>query len=125
MSVTPLRTRPGPPRTAFVLGGGGNLGAIQVGMLEALLERDIRPDVLVGASVGAVNAVPIAVDPTLGGLETLRRTWLDPATAQVFSSGRFNGPWQLFRKGQSMASNAKLRSMLEATLCGRRFEQLA
>ena len=44
------------PRTAFVLGGGGNLGAVQVGMLRALLERHIRPDVLIGCSVGALNA---------------------------------------------------------------------
>jgi predicted acylesterase/phospholipase RssA len=35
-------------RTAFVLGGGGNLGSVQVGMLSALFERDIRPDLVVG-----------------------------------------------------------------------------
>ncbi len=44
------------PHTAFVLTGGGSLGAVQVGMLQALLERDIRPDLLVGASAGALNA---------------------------------------------------------------------
>ena len=45
---------------AFVLSGGGNLGAVQVGMLDALRERGIVPDLLVGASVGALNAAYIA-----------------------------------------------------------------
>jgi NTE family protein len=47
-------------RTAFVLTGGGSLGAVQVGMLAALAERGIAPDLLVGASAGALNAAFIA-----------------------------------------------------------------
>jgi predicted acylesterase/phospholipase RssA len=42
--------------TAFVLFGGGSLGAVRVGMLQALAERGIQPDFLVGASAGALNA---------------------------------------------------------------------
>src|SRR5690349_16823602 len=45
---------------AFVLSGGAGLGAIQVGMLRALLERDIHPDLIVGTSVGAVNGAFLA-----------------------------------------------------------------
>src|SRR3954452_15757667 len=45
---------------AFVLSGGASLGAIQVGMLRALLERDIHPDLIVGTSVGAVNGAFLA-----------------------------------------------------------------
>src|SRR5438309_1232886 len=48
------------PRTAFVLSGGASLGALQVGMLEALYERGITPDFLVGTSVGALNAAFVA-----------------------------------------------------------------
>jgi NTE family protein len=51
------------PRTAFVLSGGASLGALQVGMLEALYERGIRPDLLVGTSVGALNAAFVASRP--------------------------------------------------------------
>ncbi|HNK70256.1 MAG TPA: patatin-like phospholipase family protein, partial [Flavobacteriales bacterium] len=40
---------------AFVLSGGGNRGALQAGALLALLERGIRPDLIVGTSVGALN----------------------------------------------------------------------
>ncbi|MDQ7028746.1 MAG: patatin-like phospholipase family protein [Ardenticatenia bacterium] len=54
---------------AFVLSGGGNRGALQVGALQVLLEAGIQPDVLVGTSVGAVNALFLACDPTpQGGL---------------------------------------------------------
>src|SRR5205085_12686858 len=51
------------PRTAFVLSGGASLGALQVGMLEALYERGIAPDFLVGTSVGALNAAFVASRP--------------------------------------------------------------
>ncbi len=49
--------------TAFVLSGGGNLGAVQVGMIRALHERDVIPDLLFGTSVGAVNAAFLAGRP--------------------------------------------------------------
>jgi hypothetical protein len=49
----------------FVLSGGANLGSIHVGMVTALLEADIKPDVIVGTSIGAVNAAYLAADPTL------------------------------------------------------------
>ena len=42
-------------KIAFVLGGGGVLGAHEVGMLQALSEAGIRPDIIVGTSVGAIN----------------------------------------------------------------------
>jgi NTE family protein len=45
---------------AFVLSGGGSLGAVQVGMLKALGARGVRPDLLVGTSAGAVNAAWVA-----------------------------------------------------------------
>ncbi|MCF6477011.1 patatin-like phospholipase family protein, partial [Nonomuraea sp. MG754425] len=50
-------------RTAFVLGGGGVLGAHEVGMLRALDEAGIRPDLVVGTSVGALNGAVIAAAP--------------------------------------------------------------
>ena len=123
MSVTTLHPRGHRPRTAFVLGGGGNLGAVQVGMLQALLERDITPDVLVGCSVGALNAAAIAAQPSLEGVERLRQTWLDPLTGQVFSSGELTGPWLLFKKGRSMVGNERIRALVESTIEQRRFEE--
>ena len=49
--------------TAFVLGGGGVLGAVEVGMLRALLERGIVPDLVLGTSVGALNGAMVARQP--------------------------------------------------------------
>jgi NTE family protein len=37
--------------TAFVLAGGGSLGAIQVGMLRELVTHGVRPNIVVGSSV--------------------------------------------------------------------------
>ena len=52
--------------TAFVLSGGASLGAIQVGMLRALYERGIAPDLIVGTSAGALNGAFIASRPADG-----------------------------------------------------------
>jgi NTE family protein len=61
--------------TAFVLGGGGNLGATQVGMLRGLLENGIVPDMIVGSSVGALNGVFLAGAPGLARAEALGELW--------------------------------------------------
>ena len=63
----------GPPRTAFVLSGGGNQGVAQVGMLRAVLERGIEPDVVIGTSAGALNGAAVAYSPNLTGVAQLDR----------------------------------------------------
>jgi NTE family protein len=81
--TTPTPTRPAirrrrsrTPRTAFVLSGGSSLGAIQVGMLRALYEHGIAPDLLVGTSAGALNAAFVASRPqTAATAEQLARVW--------------------------------------------------
>jgi NTE family protein len=82
--------RPGDPErpamtTAFVLSGGGSLGAVQVGMLQALGERGVAPDLLVGTSAGALNAVFVAahgMSPT--SLDLLAATWAALRRDDVF-----------------------------------------
>ena len=56
---------------AFVLGGGGLLGAAEAGMASALLDAGIRPDVVCGTSVGAINGAALAADPTPAGARRL------------------------------------------------------
>jgi NTE family protein len=65
-----------PPKTAFVFQGGGSLSAPQVGMLRALVESGIRPDLVIGSSAGALNAVAFATDPTDAGIHRLEELWL-------------------------------------------------
>lgn len=63
---------------AFVLGAGGSRGALQVGALRALAEAGYHPDILVGASVGAVNATYLAVNGAdLTTITRLEEAWLD------------------------------------------------
>lgn len=62
-------------RTAFVLSGGGSLGAVQVGMLRSLAERGWQPDFLVGVSAGALNAAFIAGPFGDVPVEDLERIW--------------------------------------------------
>ncbi len=86
---------------AFVLAGGGALAASQVGMLRALTEEGIKPDLVVGCSAGAINAYCFAKHPTTAGLDRLQRLWSDMRRQDVFPlrvgsvlaglSGRSNG----------------------------------
>ena len=71
--------------TAFVLSGGASLGAAQAGMLQALYERDIRPDLLVGTSAGALNAAFAAARPsTVHTAIELQHVWRGLTRSQVF-----------------------------------------
>lgn len=71
--------------TAFVLSGGGNLGAVQVGMLQALRQRGITPDMPIGTSVGALNAVYVAGGGmSSSALDELARVWQRVRRKDVF-----------------------------------------
>jgi NTE family protein len=70
---------------AFVLSGGASLGAIQVGMLRALVDHDVRPDLIVGTSVGAVNGAFVACRGlTAQTVDELAALWLDIRRSHVF-----------------------------------------
>jgi NTE family protein len=78
-------TRNNRPKVAFVLSGGAGLGAIQVGMLHALYERGIAPDVIVGTSAGAMNGAFIASRPqTVATAAALASVWRDLTRGQIF-----------------------------------------
>jgi NTE family protein len=109
---------------AFVLGGGGVLGAHEVGMLQALAEAGIRPDLIVGTSVGAVNGVLVAADPTRA-VERLGELWRDSGVGETFGGSLFGRVATLARSGTHLHSNAPMRRMLEELLPVRRIEDLA
>src|SRR3954470_16511980 len=77
---------------AFVLSGGASLGAIQVGLLRALYERDIKPDLIVATSVGAINGAFIASRPqTTGTVDELAVVWRQVKRSQVFPLNPLSG----------------------------------
>src|SRR6476659_1780125 len=86
------------PRTAFVLSGGGNQGVSQVGMLRALLERGIVPDVVIGTSAGALNGAAVAYAPNLTGVAQLDAVWTSLTGAEVFPGSRLSRAWNLVRR---------------------------
>ena len=102
----------GPPRVAFVLGGGGLLGAGEVGMLQALLEAGIVPDVVVGTSVGALNGAAVAADPSPGAVERLRGVWLGLADSGLYSGGALRRVGHLARVRTHVHPNEPLRELL-------------
>lgn len=70
----------------FVLGGGGSLGASQVGMLQALAEQRVTPDLVVGSSVGSLNGAIVALDP-VGAANRLSHAWARLTRNMVFPGG--------------------------------------
>lgn len=83
---------------AFVFSGGGNLGSIQVGMVRALLEAGITPDLLVGSSVGALNAAFLASGPTSERVGTLERLWRGLRGGDIFVGTRRSQLAHLLRR---------------------------
>lgn len=114
-----------PKRTAFVLSGGGNLGALQVGMLRALFERRIQPDLVLGCSVGALNGAAVAAEPSLAMVGRLQDLWLGLAAEDVMPAGLLPATVSLARKGVSIHDNANLRRVIADVLPVDRFEGLA
>ena len=71
-------------KTALVLAGGGSFGVVQVGMLRALCAHGVRPDLVAGSSVGAINGAFYAGDPSAAGIERLAGLWCGLTRRDVF-----------------------------------------
>lgn len=108
--------------TAFVLSGGGSLGAVQVGMLLALADRHVAPDLLVGSSVGALNAAFVAGHPGHRGVEELARIWTGLRRADVFPTDVRRVARALTGHANGIADPKPLRRLVEAQLPYRRIE---
>ncbi len=111
-------------KTAFVFAGGGSFGAIQVGMLHALVAHGVLPDLVVGASVGAINCAYFAGNPTLAGVERLAQIWYELKRSAIFpmSFSRIAG---LFSRSPSLVDSSGLRQLIEQNLSYSALEQAA
>jgi NTE family protein len=109
--------------TAFVLGGGGLLGAHEVGMLRALAEAGVKPDLVVGTSIGALNGVLVAADPA-GAADRLSRMWQGEELRLAFSEKFWGRAVRLVRSGTHLHSFESLRQVLAAVLPGPDFADL-
>jgi len=124
-STTAMSRRAGPRKTAFVLSGGSSLGAIQVGMIQALMEAGIKPDFLLGTSVGAINATWLATQPDVEGALKLAEIWSGLRRQDVFPLNPWAGARGLLGRTNHVISNSGLRTILEKNLRIERLEETA
>jgi NTE family protein len=115
---------PDPAEVAFVLGGGGILGAHEVGMLRALAERGVEPGLVLGTSIGAVNGALFAADPTIEGVERLGELWMDSGLIEISAGNLLRRVGTLARSGTHVESLDALRARLMEALPVERVEDL-
>jgi len=99
--------------TAFVLGGGGRWGAVEVGMIQALDEAGIEPDLILGTSIGAFNGAVIADYPGREGVERLTGFWEEVTGADLFQTGFFDRAIRVATLKPAIHDTAELRALVE------------
>src|SRR4051812_37527286 len=110
--------------TAFVLSGGASLGSIQVGMLEALYERGIRPDLIVGTSAGALNGAFIAERPqTVETAHELGEVWRGLKRGQVFPVNPLTGALGFLGARSHLVPDSGLRRLISRHAVAGRLEE--
>lgn len=110
--------------TAFVLGGGGHRGAYEVGMLKALVEHGVEPDLIVGTSIGAINGAFFASSPNEHGVALLERAWRNLEFRDLFPGSLWNRARAALQQRTYLHTNDHLRSWLTDRLEQRGIEDL-
>lgn len=114
----------GGSRDVFVLSGGASRGAVQVGMMQTLIEAGIVPDALVGSSVGALNAAFMGWQPGTERVHTLADQWLGLRTRDIFPGGNLTRLSHLARRHAYIFDSCALRSLIHAWVPVRDLEEL-
>ena len=118
-----------PRPLSFVLSGGGSYGAVQVGMIRALTEFGVVPDLIVGSSVGALNGAVMAADPNTAA-DRLTGIWESLDRKMVFGvDTKFNAAWALAREGfagngSALCSSQPLEKLIIDNISADRIEDL-
>ena len=107
--------------TAFVLAGGGSLGAVEAGMLRSLVAEGETPNFVVGASAGAINGAYFAAQPDQAGVAKLEDIWRGLNRRDVFPL-TFRTFAALFFRGEYLVDPSGLRRLLEYHLPYQRLE---
>jgi NTE family protein len=102
--------------TAFVLGGGGRWGAVEVGMVRALDEVGITPDLVLGTSIGAFNGAVIADYPGKEGVERLTGFWEEVTGADLFRTGFFDRALRVATLKPALHETIELRRLVEKAI---------
>ncbi|HEX2011221.1 MAG TPA: patatin-like phospholipase family protein, partial [Roseateles sp.] len=99
-------------KTAFVFAGGGSLGAIQVGMLRELAAWGVMPDIVIGASAGAINGAYFACNPGVAGAGRLDELWRSIRRSDILPWS-WRSVWSMFGGNRGhLVEAAGLRRLL-------------
>ncbi|HSP08905.1 MAG TPA: patatin-like phospholipase family protein [Candidatus Dormibacteraeota bacterium] len=104
------------PRLAVVLGGGATAGAFEVGVIDVLARRGIVPDLLVGTSIGAVNAAFWALNPDSDAGERLLELWLGSNRSIMFPDGPLPMVGRLLQRKGHLTTQQGLDRLLRRSL---------
>ena len=107
-----------------MLAGGGSLGAVEAGMLRALVAEGQMPDFVVGASAGAINGAYFAADPTAAGVAKLENIWRGLTRREVFPL-TLASLLGVFLRRDYLVDSIGLRRLLERHLPYRHLEEAA
>ena len=99
--------------TAYVLGGGGRWGAVEVGMLKALEEAGIRPAIVLGTSIGAFNGSVVADRPGPDGVKRLGDLWYEISRSDLFSGGAWERVKNTATLRAGLHETDRVRKLLE------------
>ena len=100
----------------FVLTGGASLGAVQVGMLQALAQRGIRPDFLIGSSAGALNAAFLAGTDWPASTVELERIWLGLRRRDVFPMAPMSSLLALIGRREYVVSRSSVQALIRTNI---------
>lgn len=109
---------------AFVLSSGSSLAAAQVGMLRALIEHDVHPDLVIGCSGGAFNGASFAEEPTLGRVDLLEHIWTTTPVKDAMPRQWLSPAMALLGRGQSVHPTHGLAELLGRMVTAATFEEL-
>ncbi len=110
-------------KTAFVFSGGASLGAVEVGMLKAIVEHGIKPDLVLGTSVGSINGAFYAHNPTQEGVQQLEDLWKQIRTKDVFTPSALTPLKNIATFGQYLISPKNLRILISEKLPYEKMEE--
>ena len=104
------------PRLGVVLSGGATLGAFQVGVIDVMARRGIVPDLLVGTSVGAINAAFWAQNPRPEVADHLLELWLSCDRTTMLPDGSLPMVGRLFQRHDHLTTQRRLAQVLRTGL---------
>lgn len=92
------------------------MGAVEVGMVQALDEAGITPDVILGTSIGAFNGAVIADYPGREGVERLSGFWEEVTGVDLFQSSLFDRAKRIAAMMPSIHETDELRRLVEKAI---------